>query len=219
MWCTSINPITSVWWATISKTKCRWFISLMVKNCYQTASHLVMQTQAICHTAQQLKTIKNMLSTCCHESWQTFNKMPAVNSIANDITLWPRYSYMFSASVQAVSSKNGPSVWPLPSYVQGQRHSCRQGKQVTGTKVQFSPCYWHRLEGSFRTKTFAEIIDDTCCCIWLSFMSQMVVIDVYNHRFHKVYNLDENLTHILDRDDIFVWVYEVVLNLRYYCIL
>ena len=33
---------------------------------------------------------------------------------------------------------------------------------------------------------------------------QMVVTDVYNHRFHKVFSLTESLTQILDRDDIFV---------------
>ena len=33
---------------------------------------------------------------------------------------------------------------------------------------------------------------------------QMVVTDVYNHRFHKVFSLSESLTQILDRDDIFV---------------
>jgi len=33
----------------------------------------------------------------------------------------------------------------------------------------------------------------------------MVVTDVYNHRFHKVFSLSESLTQILDRDDIFVY--------------
>ena len=33
---------------------------------------------------------------------------------------------------------------------------------------------------------------------------QMVVTDVYNHRFHKVFVPDEGLSHILDRDDIFM---------------
>ena len=33
---------------------------------------------------------------------------------------------------------------------------------------------------------------------------RMVVTDVYNHRFHKIYGADESLTHILDRDDIFM---------------
>ena len=34
--------------------------------------------------------------------------------------------------------------------------------------------------------------------------ARMVVTDVYNHRFHKIYGADESLTHILDRDDIFM---------------
>ncbi len=34
--------------------------------------------------------------------------------------------------------------------------------------------------------------------------SKMVVTDVYNHRFHKIYGPDEGLHHILDRDDIFM---------------
>ena len=34
---------------------------------------------------------------------------------------------------------------------------------------------------------------------------KMIVTDVYNHRFHKIYTLDEGLSHILERDDIFVY--------------
>ncbi|XP_076469575.1 ubiquitin carboxyl-terminal hydrolase 4-like [Babylonia areolata] len=34
---------------------------------------------------------------------------------------------------------------------------------------------------------------------------RMVVTDVYNHRFHKVFSFDEGLNHILDRDDIFIY--------------
>lgn len=33
---------------------------------------------------------------------------------------------------------------------------------------------------------------------------QMVVADVFNHRFYKIYNPEEFLSCILDRDDIFV---------------
>jgi len=36
------------------------------------------------------------------------------------------------------------------------------------------------------------------------FPFQMVVTDVYNHRFHKIFSPDEGLNHILDRDDIFM---------------
>uniref|UniRef100_A0A672LUX9 Ubiquitin carboxyl-terminal hydrolase n=1 Tax=Sinocyclocheilus grahami TaxID=75366 RepID=A0A672LUX9_SINGR len=36
----------------------------------------------------------------------------------------------------------------------------------------------------------------------------MVVADVYNHRFHKIYKRDDGLNHILEKDDIFV--YEVL---------
>ncbi|XP_013412555.1 ubiquitin carboxyl-terminal hydrolase 15 isoform X3 [Lingula anatina] len=39
---------------------------------------------------------------------------------------------------------------------------------------------------------------------------KMVVTDVYNHRFHKVFSHDEGLNHILDRDDIFI--YEVPIS-------
>ncbi|KAK3103303.1 hypothetical protein FSP39_018356, partial [Pinctada imbricata] len=34
---------------------------------------------------------------------------------------------------------------------------------------------------------------------------KMIVTDVYNHRFHKVFTTEENLSHILDRDDIFIY--------------
>lgn len=33
----------------------------------------------------------------------------------------------------------------------------------------------------------------------------MVVTDVYNHRFHKVFLMTEAISQILDRDDIFVY--------------
>ncbi|XP_039629891.1 ubiquitin carboxyl-terminal hydrolase 11 [Polypterus senegalus] len=35
--------------------------------------------------------------------------------------------------------------------------------------------------------------------------NQMVVADVFNHRFYKIYHMDESLNCILDRDDIFVY--------------
>uniref|UniRef100_A0A4W6D9F7 ubiquitinyl hydrolase 1 n=1 Tax=Lates calcarifer TaxID=8187 RepID=A0A4W6D9F7_LATCA len=35
--------------------------------------------------------------------------------------------------------------------------------------------------------------------------TQMVVADVFNHRFYKIYTTDESLSCILDRDDIFVY--------------
>jgi len=34
----------------------------------------------------------------------------------------------------------------------------------------------------------------------------MLVVDVYNHRFHKIFSPNESLTQIMDRDDIFVFV-------------
>ena len=34
--------------------------------------------------------------------------------------------------------------------------------------------------------------------------SQMIVTDVYNHKFHKIYKPEDGLHNILDRDDIFV---------------
>merc|ERR1719186_1211152 len=36
-------------------------------------------------------------------------------------------------------------------------------------------------------------------------VSSLIVTDVYNHRFHKIYEPDDSLSHILDRDDIFVY--------------
>lgn len=44
---------------------------------------------------------------------------------------------------------------------------------------------------------------------WFFYVLQMIVTDVYNHRFHKVFSLSESLTQILDRDDIFVLVIEL----------
>ncbi|XP_078727360.1 ubiquitin carboxyl-terminal hydrolase 15-like isoform X1 [Lampetra fluviatilis] len=47
-------------------------------------------------------------------------------------------------------------------------------------------------------------------CVALSKLSgvpahKMVVADVYNHRFHKIFQMDEKLNNILERDDIFVY--------------
>uniref|UniRef100_A0A672ZXT6 Ubiquitin carboxyl-terminal hydrolase n=1 Tax=Sphaeramia orbicularis TaxID=375764 RepID=A0A672ZXT6_9TELE len=46
-------------------------------------------------------------------------------------------------------------------------------------------------------------VSDLCSC--LSEMTNMVVADVFNHRFYKIYSADESLSCILDRDDIFVY--------------
>lgn len=40
--------------------------------------------------------------------------------------------------------------------------------------------------------------------------TEMVVADVFNHRFYKIYNMDESLSCILDRDDIFVYELSVL---------
>lgn len=37
-----------------------------------------------------------------------------------------------------------------------------------------------------------------------AFHSQMMVADVFSHRFYKIYQLEESLSSILDRDDIFM---------------
>lgn len=42
--------------------------------------------------------------------------------------------------------------------------------------------------------------------ILLIIFMQMMVTDVYNHRFHKIFPPEDGLNHILDRDDIFVYV-------------
>lgn len=49
------------------------------------------------------------------------------------------------------------------------------------------------------TKLECENVKGFTLCVF-----QMVVADVFNHRFYKIYNTDEALSCILDRDDIFV---------------
>uniref|UniRef100_A0A8C8S2H3 Ubiquitin carboxyl-terminal hydrolase n=1 Tax=Pelusios castaneus TaxID=367368 RepID=A0A8C8S2H3_9SAUR len=34
---------------------------------------------------------------------------------------------------------------------------------------------------------------------------KMIVTDIYNHRFHRIFAMDENLSSIMERDDIYVW--------------
>ena len=50
----------------------------------------------------------------------------------------------------------------------------------------------------------------TCLFVCLFVCLQMVVVDVYNSRFHRVYDNKENVSHILDRDDIYVLVNPLV---------
>lgn len=33
---------------------------------------------------------------------------------------------------------------------------------------------------------------------------QMIVTDIYNHRFHRIFATNENLSSIIERDDIYV---------------
>ncbi|XP_032078070.1 ubiquitin carboxyl-terminal hydrolase 15 isoform X4 [Thamnophis elegans] len=52
-------------------------------------------------------------------------------------------------------------------------------------------------------------------CIALSTLSgvaadKMIVTDIYNHRFHRIFTMDENLTSIMERDDIYV--FEIAIN-------
>ena len=39
----------------------------------------------------------------------------------------------------------------------------------------------------------------------LSMRHQMTVVDVYNARFHRVYSDRDSLSHIMDRDEIYVY--------------
>uniref|UniRef100_A0A8B9NM06 Ubiquitin carboxyl-terminal hydrolase n=1 Tax=Accipiter nisus TaxID=211598 RepID=A0A8B9NM06_9AVES len=43
----------------------------------------------------------------------------------------------------------------------------------------------------------------------------MVVTDVYNHRFHKIFQMDEGLNHIMPKDDIFVRYVKLPLTEEY----
>jgi len=43
-------------------------------------------------------------------------------------------------------------------------------------------------------------------------VAQLVVIDVYNHRFHKVFMASESVTHITERDDIYVYAAQSIIS-------
>uniref|UniRef100_A0A3Q3SA39 Ubiquitin carboxyl-terminal hydrolase n=1 Tax=Mastacembelus armatus TaxID=205130 RepID=A0A3Q3SA39_9TELE len=58
-------------------------------------------------------------------------------------------------------------------------------------------------------------VSDLCSALKTHVMFQMVVADVFNHRFYKIYNADESLSCILDRDDIFQQEEEQVLLALY----
>lgn len=38
----------------------------------------------------------------------------------------------------------------------------------------------------------------------LTLIPQMIVTDIYNHRFHRIFATNENLSSIMERDDIYV---------------
>lgn len=40
--------------------------------------------------------------------------------------------------------------------------------------------------------------------MYTPFSFQMIVTDIYNHRFHRIFAMDENLSSIMERDDIYV---------------
>uniref|UniRef100_A0A8C6UTX6 Ubiquitin carboxyl-terminal hydrolase 15 n=1 Tax=Neogobius melanostomus TaxID=47308 RepID=A0A8C6UTX6_9GOBI len=46
-------------------------------------------------------------------------------------------------------------------------------------------------------------------CTSLSTMSGMIVTDIYNHRFHRIFATNENLSSIMERDDIYIAVNRV----------
>lgn len=43
-------------------------------------------------------------------------------------------------------------------------------------------------------------------CCFCVFVPQMIVTDIYNHRFHRIFATNENLSSIMERDDIYVLV-------------
>ncbi|XP_056001735.1 ubiquitin carboxyl-terminal hydrolase 15-like [Ostrea edulis] len=52
------------------------------------------------------------------------------------------------------------------------------------------------------------VVSDLCAAVgevMLADPCKMVVTDVYNHRFHKIFSTEEALSQILDRDDIFIY--------------
>ena len=63
--------------------------------------------------------------------------------------------------------------------------------------------------GTFKFDSTVGYVAVTVCLMMMMTMMmmcllQLVVIDVYNHRFHKVFTMCESVTHITERDDIYV---------------
>ena len=73
------------------------------------------------------------------------------------------------------------------------------------------------LEGSLlrnRSHRFILSLSVADLCLALSSLADvpaqsLVVTDVYNHRFHKIYTGEDQLSQILDRDDIFIYQMDV----------
>jgi len=82
-------------------------------------------------------------------------------------------------------------------------------KKERQIEITFKPFESHRKSKHYKlTVPKLGVVADLCKA--LSKLTQihpdkMVVTDVYNNRFHKVFSADENLNHILDKDVIFIY--------------
>ncbi len=88
------------------------------------------------------------------------------------------------------------------SYVGMEHEKClssKGGVQFLFAVSQHQPCPTVIFIDS--SLTFIQI---TSMLLAIVLLFQMVVTDVYNHRFHKVFTTDEGVSHILDKDDIFM---------------
>jgi len=52
-------------------------------------------------------------------------------------------------------------------------------------------------------------------CFYCADALQMLVVDVYNHRFRKIFSPNDSLMQIMDLDDIFVFVMTSALISRF----
>jgi len=138
------------------------------------------------------------------EAWENYLKRN--NSVITDIFHGLLKSTLVCPECNNVSKTFDPFCYlslPLP---------IRKERQIEVFLVQMDPAAKPR-----RYKvTVPKLGTITDLCKALSKLvpdiaaDRMVVTDVYNHRFHKLFAPDEGLSHILDKDDIFV--YEVPVN-------
>lgn len=132
------------------------------------------------------------------ETWQDYVKRN--DSIIVDTFHGLLKSTLVCPECQKVSIKFDPFCYlslPLP---------VKKDRQINVLFVAHDPAV--RTKQLKVTVPKAGVISDLCLAVSQIVhcnFDQMIVTDVYNHRFHKIFSMNDQLSAITDKDDIFVY--------------